>query len=138
VVHQEGTDLLRFGEIFSQILTAVMSAYFIPYFIKEPYHTSALSGENWVLELRHGHPKRIQCELGVRHHVFEHLLWTLRHHGLSDERDITLHEQLAIFLYTCVTGLSTRHVGERFQHSHNTIAKYVYQSKISCLIKPLG
>ncbi|KIK71790.1 hypothetical protein PAXRUDRAFT_676657, partial [Paxillus rubicundulus Ve08.2h10] len=33
-------------------------------------------------------------------------------------------EQLGIFLYTCVTGLSSRHVGERFQHSPDTITKY--------------
>ncbi|KAH7903665.1 hypothetical protein BJ138DRAFT_971427, partial [Hygrophoropsis aurantiaca] len=45
-------------------------------------------------------------------------------HGYHGSRRITLEEQLAIFLYTCVTGLSTRHVGERFQHSSSTIAKY--------------
>ncbi|KAF9060559.1 hypothetical protein BDP27DRAFT_1177700, partial [Rhodocollybia butyracea] len=37
---------------------------------------------------------------------------------------ITVDEQLAIFLYTCVTGLSIRHVGERFQHSNETISQY--------------
>jgi hypothetical protein len=36
-----------------------------------------------------------------------------------------LEEQLAIFLYACVTGLSVRHLGERFQRSNDTISKYV-------------
>lgn len=30
-----------------------------------PYHTSALTGEAWVLELLNGHPDCIQCKLGV-------------------------------------------------------------------------
>ncbi|KIK25445.1 hypothetical protein PISMIDRAFT_96751, partial [Pisolithus microcarpus 441] len=37
---------------------------------------------------------------------------------------VTVAEQLGIFLYTCGTGLSTWHVGERFQHSPDTITRY--------------
>ncbi|THU79228.1 hypothetical protein K435DRAFT_558359, partial [Dendrothele bispora CBS 962.96] len=33
-------------------------------------------------------------------------------------------EKAAIFLYTCRTGLSVRHVGEWFQHSNATITRY--------------
>jgi len=43
--------------------------------------------------------------------------------GYKDSREVRLEEQLSIFLYTSVTGLSTRHVGERFQRVNNTIAK---------------
>ncbi|KIK22780.1 hypothetical protein PISMIDRAFT_48951, partial [Pisolithus microcarpus 441] len=39
-------------------------------------------------------------------------------------KHITLEEQVSIFLYTCVTGLLTRHVSERFQQSNGTISKY--------------
>ena len=45
------------------------------------------------------------------------------------KREVTLEEQLSIFLYTCVTGLMVQHVGERFQQVNNTIAKYV---KLEC------
>ncbi|KAJ7119046.1 hypothetical protein C8R44DRAFT_625290 [Mycena epipterygia] len=38
---------------------------------------------------------------------------------------IKLDESLAIFLYTCVTGLAIDHVAERFQHSHTTISQWV-------------
>ncbi|KAH7917968.1 hypothetical protein BV22DRAFT_976376, partial [Leucogyrophana mollusca] len=45
--------------------------------------------------------------------------------GYTDSRNgVTLEEQLAIFLYACVTGLSSRHLGERFQRSPDTITKY--------------
>jgi hypothetical protein len=95
-------------------------------FIKEPYHTSALSGEGWVLELLSGHSERIRCELAVHHHVFYKLIETLKDLGYSRSKFVSLEEKLAIFLYICVTGLSVRHVGEHFQCANETISKYVY------------
>lgn len=89
----------------------------------EPYHTSALSGEDWVMELITGHPERIRCELGMHAEVFSELISELRAFGYSDSRFVSLEEQLAIFLYTVVTGLTMRHVGERFQRSNDTISR---------------
>lgn len=97
-----------------------------PYLDKEPYHTSILSGFAWVQELLNGHPERIKNELGMRKHVFLALVQELQDSGLDDSKFITLKEQTAIFLYTCVTGLKSRHVAERFQHSHTTITKYFF------------
>ncbi|KIK19067.1 hypothetical protein PISMIDRAFT_108444, partial [Pisolithus microcarpus 441] len=37
---------------------------------------------------------------------------------------ISLEEQLAIFLYTSVTSLTTRHIGEHFQQLNDTISQY--------------
>jgi hypothetical protein len=95
------------------------------FYNKQGYHTSALTGQAWVLELLNGHPDRIQCELGVRLHVFNNLKKTLEEQGHQDSKDVTLEEQLSIFLYTCVTGLTSRHVGERFQRASNTITGYL-------------
>jgi hypothetical protein len=95
------------------------------YYDKQPYHTSTLSGMAWVNELLAGHPDRIRCELGVRCHVFYVLLNLLHDSGCRNSKYIMLEEQLAIFLYACVTGLSVRHLGERFQRSNDTISKYV-------------
>lgn len=90
---------------------------------REPYHTSILSGRAWVEELLNGHPERIRTELGVCKDTFYGLRAELRAAGHSDSRNgVTLEEQLAIFLYTCVTGLTTRHVGERFQRANETIS----------------
>lgn len=89
-----------------------------------PYHTSALTGQAWVLELMTGHPDRIRHNLGVNLQVFEELLEVIRTHGFQPSRNgVSIEEQLAIFLYTCVTGLPTRHVGERFQRSPDTITR---------------
>jgi hypothetical protein len=39
-----------------------------------PYHTSILSGQQWVLELLHGYPECIRCELGMHREVFIQLI----------------------------------------------------------------
>jgi hypothetical protein len=91
----------------------------------QPYHTSILSGEGWVMELLSGHPNRIRCELGVSHDVFTELVYELRELGYGNSKYVSLEEQLAIFLYMSVTGLTIRHVGERFQWSNETISQQV-------------
>jgi hypothetical protein len=91
--------------------------------VKEPYHTSILTGEGWVLELIAGHPERIRCELGMHQHVFVELISELREMGHTNSKYVSLEEQLAIFLYASVTGLTVRHLGERFQRSNETISK---------------
>jgi hypothetical protein len=107
-----------------------LQLYSKTHYEKVPYHNSALSGMAWVSELLTGHPDRIRCELGVRRHVFYILLNLLRDSGCRNSKYITLEEQLAIFLYGSVTGLSVRHLGERFQHSNETISKYAIISSL--------
>ena len=87
------------------------------------YHDSALSGGTWVLELLMGHPERIRKELGVHKHVFYALIHSLKAAGCQRSKYVTLEEQLAIFLYTCVTGLSLVHVCEQFQRAPDTASK---------------
>ena len=88
----------------------------------EPYHTSILSGEGWVFELLTGHPDCIQNELSMSADLFQELITILSDHGHIRSRFILLEEQLAIFLYICVTGLPLKHVGEQFQWSNGTIS----------------
>ena len=108
---------------------AAIQYYTTTFYDKVEYHTSALTGHAWVLELLTGHAKRICCELVVCHHVFYALLGPLQTMGYTDahgESGLMLEEQLAIFLYTCVTGLSVHHVGECFQHANGTISQCVF------------
>ena len=72
-------------------------------YVKQPYHTSILSGEGWVQELLNGHPKRIQCELGISKELFHQLLYELQAMGHTRSKYVSLEEQLAIFLYS-ITG----------------------------------
>jgi hypothetical protein len=90
---------------------------------RKPYHTSILTGQGWVMELLAGHPKRIRCELGVHRHVFLELIQELRQLGHDRSKYVSLKEQLAIFLYISVTGMTVRHAGERFQRSNETISR---------------
>ena len=92
---------------------------------RQTYHTSILSGEAWVQELLHSHLRRIRTELGVEEPVFRELVITLHNMGHNNSKNVTLEEQLSIFLYTCVTGLTSTHIGERFQRSGETITRYL-------------
>jgi hypothetical protein len=97
--------------------------YFTPFYWKQPYHMSKSTGAEWVQELIVGHHDRIGTELGVRVLVFLALAQQLHvtcH--LKDGRDVSLNEQVVIFLYMCATGLSIRHVAESIQCSKYTIS----------------
>jgi len=109
--------------LFVAILLTGTSSLLLSLYEREPYHTSILTGQGWVMELLEGHPERIRCELGVRRHVFVALIEELQSLGYNRSKYVSLEEQLAIFLYTSVTGLTIRHVGERFQRSNETISR---------------
>ena len=109
--------------LFVAILLTGTSSLLLSLYEREPYHTSILTGQGWVMELLEGHPERIRCELGVRRHVFVALIEELQSLGYNRSKYVLLEEQLAIFLYTSVTGLTIRHVGERFQQSNETISQ---------------
>jgi hypothetical protein len=97
----------------------------MPVIDRTPYHTSILSGEAWVQELLTGYPMRICNELGVYWQTFFTLVQTLQDIGIRSLHYVTIEEQVAIFLYTVVTELSSTHVGEHFQQSPGTIQKLV-------------
>jgi hypothetical protein len=95
------------------------------FYTKQPYHTCPFSGIDWVHNLMEGNPRRFRNVLGVNLDVFKKLLHALRKIGYSDSKYVQLEEQLAIFLWGCVSGVSTEQLGERFQRSKDTISKYV-------------
>jgi hypothetical protein len=75
-------ELLAFRAAFiAQNISLAVVLYASPYYWKQPYHISALSGHAWVRELILGHPKRIQTGLGMRVHIFTE---SFAKHGLSD------------------------------------------------------
>ena len=112
----------RYAALFISIILTATAVLVDSLFIREPYHTSILTGEGWVMELLSGHRNRIRCELEVSHDVFAALILELRDMGHGNLKYVSLEEQLSIFLYMCVTGLTIRHVGERFQRSNETIS----------------
>ena len=116
---------LRLVEAFTatHIAATPVVIYTDPFYNKIPYHTSALSGMHWVCELLNGHLECTHNELGVHMHVFHGLIEELKVAGHGPSWNVYLEEQLAIFLYTCVTGLSLCHICECFQHSCDTVSR---------------
>ena len=106
------------------IVATAAQIYSGPLYYKMPYHTFILAGEGWVQELLDGHPCQIKTELGMQWHVFWSLVQALVDSGLRPSKHISNEEQVAIFLYKSVTGLSIQHLGEWFQHSNDTILHY--------------
>jgi len=78
-------------------------------FFKQPYHTSALTGQMWITELLGGNPRHIKDQLGMEKHVFLKFvrkLFTMT--SANHSWHVDLAEKVAIFLYTMVTNLSNR------------------------------
>jgi hypothetical protein len=75
------------------------------------------------VELLSGHPEHMQTALGVNLHVFSALISELQAAGYKNSKYVSLEEQLVIYLYACVTGLTIRHLGEHFQRSNETISQ---------------
>ena len=119
--HQAHLHMAHLFSLFIRVIILNVAAIIRAQYLKQPWHTSILTGQMWVLELLGGHPERIRTELGVHTHVFYALIDELRSLGYGDSKFVTLEEQLAIFLYCSVTGLTVRHLGERFQRSNDTI-----------------
>ena len=59
----------------------------------EPYHTSVLTREAWIIELLMGHPEQIQCELGLYAHVFAQLISELWDIGHCNSKFVSLEVQ---------------------------------------------
>ena len=127
VVPPQVQAFIRVADAFLQLIRIVMMHRAATRTPRIPYHTSALSREAWVQELLTGHPERIRTELGVYRSTFTLLIKAMQKLELYSSRHVSIEEQVSIFLYTAVTGLSSTHVGERFQRSSSTIAKYVLQ-----------
>ena len=52
------------------LVKSAIALYTSSEYWSQPYHTSKLTGEEWVWELIHGHPNWIYTELGVHLYVF--------------------------------------------------------------------
>ncbi|KAH6906644.1 hypothetical protein BKA70DRAFT_1040445, partial [Coprinopsis sp. MPI-PUGE-AT-0042] len=83
------------------VVAAAMQIYSVPFYWKQDFHNSKLTGAEWVQELIHGHPDRIRLALGLRMHIFLTFVHELRViGGLEDSRrGVAVDEQAAIFLY---------------------------------------
>ncbi|CAN1130847.1 Protein ALP1-like [Linum perenne] len=89
-----------------------------------PCRTSIRQGHDWVRELLHDHPGRIYEQLRMERHIFLQLCEELKNHGLCPSKNITVQEQVAMFLMILAHSNSARDNAEDFQHSTATVSKY--------------
>ena len=92
--------------LFIRVIVLNVAAIIWAQYLKQPWHTSMITGQMWVLELLAGHPECIHTQLGVHFHVFYAIIDELHALGYTDSKFVTLEEQLAIFLYCSVTSLT--------------------------------
>lgn len=78
----------------ANIVTTAALIYANPLYNKIPYHTSALSGANWVLELLNSHPEHIHNELGIHKHVFYGLIDELKIAGHRPSKNVYLEDRV--------------------------------------------
>ena len=66
----------RYAALFISIILTATAVLVDSLFtrVREPYHTSILTGKGWIMELLSSHPNRIWCELGVSHDIFATLI----------------------------------------------------------------
>lgn len=93
--------------------------------VKQPLRTSILTGDTFVKELLY-HPNETGFREMFRLKVstFRRLCFDLANIGLSATRDVSIAEQVAMFLFITAQNSSNRMAQGRFQHSGETIHRY--------------
>ncbi|XP_052197195.1 uncharacterized protein LOC127804376 [Diospyros lotus] len=107
----------------------LMLSYFVAnkrvFIDRTPCRTSLLTGKMYMLEILNGHPDVCHRNFRMQKHVFINFCDTLKHKGLlTDGKKVSVEEGVAMFLM--IVGHTTRYsiIGDRFQHSNNTIHKW--------------
>jgi hypothetical protein len=108
------------------IVAAVTTSHIAPLLFPTPMNTSILTGIRWLWELLIGHPVCFYDAFGLPKHVFCKFVRELElHANLKHSKHICVEEQVAIFLHLCKTGCTIRDLREHFQHSPDTLSKWV-------------
>jgi hypothetical protein len=90
----------------------------------ESYHNSMLTGEAYIQELlTSSNPHWLEDILGVPRTVFLKMLEILSDvTKFQDTREVSMEEQLAIFLYFGQTNVDYCHIADRFNQSTDMIS----------------
>ena len=126
MTEEEHENLL--DELYCEIAIEIGSQYIISWCLpKTPCRTSTLSGQQWVKELLEGSPTRFlqQCRMTIP--VFNKLCSQCRNENLlKNTKNVTVEEQVIIFLHIVSQNQSNRAAQERFQHSGETIHRHLH------------
>ena len=104
-------------------LVGKMVAYFQRHYDKRPMRTSILCGKDYMAKVRDGNPTNCHDMFCVTLDLFYHLVDELKQHGyLKEGKGMYVQEVVAIFLYIVGHNTRMRPVGDRFQHSTETVS----------------
>ncbi|XP_059636049.1 uncharacterized protein LOC132278265 [Cornus florida] len=107
------------------VAVCVSTNYHTNYIVKEPCRNSNYTGHQFEMEVLAGHHKRCHELFRMEKHVFLRLCQELKRKDLlKDSREISVEEQMAIFLMTIGHNERNRMLQEQFQHSGETISRH--------------
>ena len=99
--------------------------YYYSYGLRNRVHESSLLGNGFVNEMIIGHERVSFDLLRMNTSCWLRLCDELRsRHLLCDSRNVSVEEQVTIFLYTIGHNVRNRVMQNRFQHSGETISRY--------------
>lgn len=113
--------------LFIMLMAATAAtSYFHSMHTRRPKRNSILTSQKRIEELLQGHPEAFREQYGMNKHVFRALLQFLcQRCRLQNSRYISAAEQLSIFCHFATQGLSSRQLQDIFQHSADTISRFV-------------
>ena len=93
---------------------------------RRPMHTSILTGARRVNEILNGHEDLCKRHFRMETDIFQALVQKLRENDrLVDGRDVSVEEQVAIFLYALSKNATNDTLADWFQHSGQTFHEYI-------------
>jgi hypothetical protein len=93
---------------------------------KRTPRSTSLPGSIYLSELLESSPHRIYDVLRMQKHTFYKLCdWLEVNTSLEPSKHMLVQEQIAMFLWTINYSASNRQVMERFQHSGETVSRYI-------------
>ena len=108
-------------------VVANVTNYFMKYVVKNPCRDSSMTGHRWVSEILNGHPIRCYQMFRMKKLVFLELCDILEtKYNLKKTRNVSIYEQVGLFLYMLSQPGSVRNCEERFQHSGETIYRHFH------------
>ena len=102
---------------------ANVTNYFMNYVVKNPYKDSSMTDHRWVFEILNGHPIRSYQMFRMKKLVFLELCDILEtKYNLKKTQNVSIYEQVGLFLYMLSQSGFIHNCEERFQHSRETIS----------------
>ncbi|KHN48492.1 hypothetical protein glysoja_040623, partial [Glycine soja] len=108
-------------------VVANVTNYFMKYVVKNPCRDSSMTGHRWVSEILNGHPIRCYQMFRMKKLVFLELCDILEtKYNLNKTRNVSIYEQVGLFLYMFSQPGFVHNCEERFQHSGETISRHFH------------